>query len=106
MTSERKKIGLFESGELHSVGFPECCKSSIFQVELFRPASDTSSGYVRLIFDDLDLPPGSRLKVSPFDSSTLVHGGMSATVCVLTELIMSERVLELLDVANGILLYS
>ncbi len=46
---------------MKSIDFPGCCSPIIY---LLRYQGDPGSGYLRMTFDDLDIPPDSTLKVS------------------------------------------
>ena len=53
-------VGLHASLLLKSPGFPKCCQPFTFLIEF---GGREGTGYIRLLFDDLDLPKSSSLQV-------------------------------------------
>ena len=55
-------LGLNKVGHVKSVKFPvECCEARQYLIQFEDEA--TSEGYLRMVFDDLDLPKGTILQV-------------------------------------------
>ena len=48
-----------EPQTIRSADFPNCCKTEEYLIQYV----DKNNAYLRLTFDDLDLPPGSQLQV-------------------------------------------
>ena len=59
--ADRVIISLHSSLTLESPGFPKCCQPFTFLIEY---GGREGTGYIRLLFDDLDLPKASTLQVS------------------------------------------
>ena len=53
-------VSLHAALDLKSPGFPKCCQPFTFLIEY---GGREGTGYIRLLFDDLDLPKASSLQV-------------------------------------------
>lgn len=61
-------VSLHASLNLKTPDFPKCCQPFTFLIEY---GGREGTGYIRLLFDDLDLPKASTLQVSTFLLDTL-----------------------------------
>ena len=48
-----------ETKIIKSTNFPKCCTKEEYHIRYV----DKDKGHIRMVFDDLDLPPGSEIKV-------------------------------------------
>ena len=56
------ELKLHDEKEVKSSNFPECCTKEEFLIQYV----DKDKGYLRMVFDDLDFPPDSELRVTIF----------------------------------------
>ena len=53
---------------IRSPNFPECCSKAEYRITYVGGGT----GYIRMVFEDIDLPPGSELTVKPGFTLSLV----------------------------------
>ncbi len=66
ITEVRQRVKVMGSAELRSLGYPSCCTHSTYLIEVVSTTNTHTqhTAYIKLVFDDLDIPPESSFLVS------------------------------------------